>query len=246
MFWNATIQQCQCSVNFIWTGSACVQCTGGRYYNSNTRQCECQNGYWNGYTCGTTCPNGMAWNTYLKTCECQKRSYLYNGVCTPCGSINGDSLRSECRCTNVQSYWNGYDCVVCDKQRIFDTYLGACLCPTNQQWNGTDCVSSVCPKGYDQIGKSCFCPLNTIEVSGQCVAFTNCTNGMIWNNQNTRCEQIQCQPGTYWDGEKCYSTAIDQNEGCPYSTYWNGFFCASYTDTCPQGTQWTGEYCQTT
>lgn len=68
---------------------------------------------------------------------------------------------------------------------------------------------------------------------------------MIWNGQSNRCEQIQCQPGTYWDGEKCYCPATGQSTSCPFGTYWNGFFCASYADACPQGTQWTGDYCQT-
>ena len=173
-------------MNLIWNGSHCIQCTGGRYYNPSTRQCECQTGYWNGYVCGTACSNGMVWNAYMNVCECPKRSYSYNGGCIPCGSIVGDSARSECKCPIASTYWNGYDCVLCDRQRIFDPVMGTCSCPDTKRWNGSDCIS-VCPKGYDQVGKLCICPLNTYELNGQCVTFTNCTNGMIWNNQNNRC-----------------------------------------------------------
>ena len=173
-------------MNLIWNSSHCIQCTGGRYYNPSTRQCECQTGYWNGYVCGTACSNGMVWNVYMNVCECPKRSYSYNGGCIPCGSIVEDSARSECKCPIASTYWNGYDCVLCDRQRIFDPVMVTCSCPDTKRWNGSDCIS-VCPKGYDQVGKLCICPLNTYELNGQCVTFTNCTNGMIWNNQNNRC-----------------------------------------------------------
>lgn len=147
----------------------------------------------------------MSWNSYLNTCECPKRTYLLNSGCIPCGSVSGDSQRTECRCPNPNTYFNGYDCVLCDRNRVFDAFLGTCECPANKQWNGTDCVSSVCPKGYDQIGKSCFCPLNSNEINGQCVVYTNCEAGMAWNNQYSRCEPISCVAGSYWDGQRCYA-----------------------------------------
>lgn len=129
----------------------------------------------------------MIWNSLLRLCECPKRTYPMNGGCIACGSLPGDNVRSECRCTVPNSFWNGIDCTVCDKQRIFDPFFGTCTCPVGQQWNGNECLSGFCPKGYEQFGKSCFCPLNMKEINGQCVASSSCSSGMMWNNILNKC-----------------------------------------------------------
>ena len=250
---------CNCPVGLTWSGTNCLDCSGGRILSGN--QCVCPTGTeWYNNMC-ITCPKntsvtntGGPHETY-PSCKCPDNSEWskWTQSCNPCPDTSSLSGRGGkigtgflCACPAGQQWKDGKcqlcnegeelvdnECKLCPVNTFNDTKGGVCRnCPGNQITLSTGQTSS----------NRCSCPLGyTLSSNGITCESITCSNGKILDNTTGTCV---CPTGSTWDSvsSQCICSGgriLSGNQCvCPSPLNWNNNQCV-----CPGGGVWNGSQC---